>query len=128
MPPIRGASGRRTATLDYWDDPTDVWALRLAAGERLLSPSTETLFGAAAQANHVLRSSVAGPRQRISHRVPKGKGGRLARTRQRPSARLSACSVFGPKTPSAVRPWARWKAATACLVAGPYWASTAPAE
>ncbi len=40
MPPIRGASGRRTATLDYWDDPTDVWALRLAAGERLLATIT----------------------------------------------------------------------------------------
>ena len=33
--------------------------------------------------------------------------------------RLSARSVFGPKMPSAVSPWAPWKPATACLVAGP---------
>ena len=40
------------------------------------------------------------------------------------SAALSASAVFGPTTPSAVRPFACWKATTACSVAGPKLPST----
>ena len=36
-----------------------------------------------------------------------------------PGDRRARCHVAGPTTPSAVRPWARWNALTALIVAGP---------
>jgi subtilisin family serine protease len=88
---LRGARGTIAATIDYWDDPTDVYALQVAGGRRLTvslagaaetslqlvlwSPRTRTLLGASRRLA-VARSAAQGPRQRIAYAVPRGKGGR----------------------------------------------------
>ena len=47
---------------------------------------------------------------------------------QGPVRWISALSVFGPKTPSAVSPASCWNDATAVFVDGPYCPSTVPTE
>jgi serine protease len=89
---LAGARGELTATVDYWDDQTDVYAVEIpgrrrlsvsvagAAGTtvnlRLWSPQTRSVFGASARRLSVARASRPGARQRISYAPPAGKGGR----------------------------------------------------
>ncbi len=88
---IAGAHGKLTATLDYWDDQTDVYAVNLAArtrlvvslagataaqaGLRLWSPQTRSVFGASNKLS-VARSTRVGAAQRLSYVVPVAKSGR----------------------------------------------------
>jgi len=88
---LAGAQGTRVATLDYWDDPTDVYPVDLvgrgrlsisvagAAGTsarlRLWSPQTRSVFGAASKLE-VARSTTVGAKQRLSYLVPPGGSGR----------------------------------------------------
>jgi subtilisin family serine protease len=88
---LNGASGRVRATIDYWDDATDVYSLALSGGEkvtatlagvpgtnvqlRLWSPQTPSLFAGYRKLN-VARSLRAGARQALGYAVPRGKGGR----------------------------------------------------
>ena len=90
-PRLAGAQGTRVATLDYWDDPTDVYPVDLvgrgrlsisvagAAGTsarlRLWSPQTRSVFGAASKLE-VARSTTVGAKQRLSYLVPPGGSGR----------------------------------------------------
>jgi subtilisin family serine protease len=89
---LAGASGQLTATVDYWDDQTDVYALDLPAGGRvtvslagaagtteqlrLWSPQTRTIFGVSSGKLSVAHSTGAGARQRLSYLVRAAKGGR----------------------------------------------------
>ena len=100
---LSGARGTRTATLDYWDDPTDVYPIDLAARRRLSialvgdvgasarlrlwSPQTRSVFGAASKLE-VARSKQVGEKQRLWYLVPAGESGRyyLQVTMTRPGA------------------------------------------
>ncbi len=85
--------GRRItaqATLDFWDDPVDVYRVRLTRGERvrvvlhgppssevslaLWKPGTEHVQGPspALQAMRATQSSRPGPEERLAYRVPRG--------------------------------------------------------
>lgn len=89
---LAGTRGKLTATLDYWDDQTDVYAVDLVAHRRftvtlagasgtteqlrLWSPQTRTIFGVSSKKLSVASSTRAGAKQRLSYVVPAGKGGR----------------------------------------------------
>jgi hypothetical protein len=88
---LAGVKGKRVATMDYWDDPTDVYPVDLverrrlsitvagAAGTsmrlRLWSPQTRSVFGAAKKLE-VARSNGIGAKQSLSYLVPLGASGR----------------------------------------------------
>ena len=78
-----------SATLDYWDDPIDVYSIRLAKGEQLFArlgrstvapttlalwkPGTAHVEGSAADpANRVTESRVVAGQVRLSYRAPAG--------------------------------------------------------
>ncbi len=89
---IGGTRGRIAATVDYWDDQTDVYSLDLAAGQKvtasvvgapgtavqllLWSPRTRTVFGSPSRGLAVARSVRTGARQRVVYTSPPAKGGR----------------------------------------------------
>jgi subtilisin family serine protease len=89
---LAGTRGKLAATVDYWDDQTDVYAVDLVAQRRftvslagsagttvrlrLWSPQTRTIFGVSSGKLSVARSSRPGARQRLSYVVPAAKGGR----------------------------------------------------
>jgi hypothetical protein len=80
-----GRSVRTRATLDYWDDPVDVYRVRMAAGQRLAvtvrgpgrsdvtlalwKPGTTTVSGAA---RPLVRKASPGAAKQISYRAPAG--------------------------------------------------------
>jgi subtilisin family serine protease len=90
-PRLAGARGNRVATLDYWDDQTDVYPIELTARRRLSislagdvgtsvrlrlwSPQTRSVFGSASTLE-VARSKQVGVKQRLRYFVPAGEGGR----------------------------------------------------
>jgi subtilisin family serine protease len=90
--PVPPTGGRLTATIDFWDDPIDVYSIRVAertkltatvAGTtgmslelRLWSPQTRTVFGSVSRKLSIARSTQPGPRQRVGFTTPAGKGGR----------------------------------------------------
>jgi len=90
--PVPATGGRLSASIDFWDDPTDVYSIRVdakkqltatvsgAAGMslqlRLWSPQTRTVFGSVSRKLSLARSTQPGPRQRVSFTTPAGKGGR----------------------------------------------------
>src|SRR5262249_50251284 len=90
--PVPPTGGRLSATIDYWDDPTDVYSIRVAAQPRLTatvtgaagmslqlrlwSPQTRTVFGSASRKLSLARSTQPGARQRVGFTTPAGKGGR----------------------------------------------------
>jgi hypothetical protein len=83
---FRGASRRLGATLDYWDDQSDVYAVRLGKGQALYaglkgdaaldlslavwSPATESVNDLRHQELRVRESSRPGPRQYLAYRAP----------------------------------------------------------
>jgi subtilisin family serine protease len=89
---LAGTGGKLTATVDYWDDQTDVYAVDLVARRRftaslagaagtteqlrLWSPQTRTIFGVSSRKLSVAGSTGAGARQRLSYVVPAAEGGR----------------------------------------------------
>jgi subtilisin family serine protease len=89
---LAGTRGSLTATVDYWDDQTDVYAVDIvsrrrftislagAAGTtlnlRLWSPQTRSIYGFPSQKFSVARSMRVGAIQRLSYVVPAAKGGR----------------------------------------------------
>ena len=88
---LAAAGGKISATIDYWDDPTDVYPVDLAARRRLSislagpagtsvrlrlwSPQTRTIASAATRLT-VAKTTAAGSRQKLAYLVPAGKGGR----------------------------------------------------
>jgi hypothetical protein len=73
------------ATLDYWDDPTDVYAIKLAKGERLSAtltstvplgrlvlwkPMTRQVTGQRVLTNRAARSATVGAREQLSYLAP----------------------------------------------------------
>jgi subtilisin family serine protease len=89
---LGGTRGNLTATVDYWDDQTDVYAVDLlprrhftislagATGTilalRLWSPQTRSISGVPSQKFSVARSTRVGAIQRLAYVVPVAKGGR----------------------------------------------------
>lgn len=89
--PVWGAKRTLRATIDFWDDQTDVYRLRLFGGQRftvsvtgppgvrayLWRPGTRALNSLAAQlgAGRVAQSAQRGRTQRLSYRVPQRRGG-----------------------------------------------------
>lgn len=83
---FRGASRRLAATLDYWDDQDDVYAVRLRAGQALYaglkgdrgldlslavwSPETESVDDLRRQELRVRESSRPGAREYLAYRAP----------------------------------------------------------
>jgi subtilisin family serine protease len=83
--------GSLAATLDYWDDPNDVYPVDLAARRRLSisavgptgtalslhlwSPRTSSIVGASSKVD-VAKTATAGARARLTYLVPAGKSGR----------------------------------------------------
>ena len=102
-PRLSGARGTRAATLDYWDDQTDVYPIDLVARRRLSislvgdvgtsaqlrlwSPQTRSVFGVVSKLG-VARSKQVGEKQRLRYLVPAGESGRyyLQVTMTRPGA------------------------------------------
>jgi len=100
---LTGTRGTRAATLDYWDDQTDVYPIDLTARRRvsialagdagtsvrlrLWSPQTRSVFGAASKLE-VARSKQVGAKQRLRYSAPAGESGRyyLQVTMTRPGA------------------------------------------
>jgi hypothetical protein len=90
-PRLAGGNGKRVATVDYWDDQTDVYPVDLAAHRRisvtlsgsvgrsvqlrLWSPQTRSIFGAANKLE-VAHSTRIGSKQRLSYLVAAGENGR----------------------------------------------------
>ena len=88
---ITGARGTIKATLDFWDDQVDVYALPLRAGQTLTaslagptnsaealllwSPQTQSVNGPGAR-GRLTQAAKPGDRQRIAYKVPSGKSGR----------------------------------------------------
>jgi hypothetical protein len=88
---IGGARGTIKATIDYWDDPVDVYALPLRAGQTLTatfagpidthedlllwSPQTLSVNGPANAGFLLVRSGRPGTAQRIVFTVPPGQAG-----------------------------------------------------
>ena len=99
---LTGVRGKLGATLDFWDDPTDVYPVDLTGGARLRlsvagpaaatvrlwSPQTRTVFGAAVRKLQVASSRLVGANQGLGYVVPAAKGGRyyVQVTLQRPGA------------------------------------------
>jgi subtilisin family serine protease len=91
-PRLAAARGRRVATVDYWDDRTDVYPVDLAAGRRLSvslagtvgtstrlrlwSPQTRSVSGGRDEKLEVAASTRVGAKQRLVYVVPAGKRGR----------------------------------------------------
>ena len=89
---LPGSRGTLNATVDYWDDPVDVYtvdiparqrfslSLRGAAGTtvhlRLWSPSTRSIFDTSSRRLSVARAVRPGARQRLSFAPALGRGGR----------------------------------------------------
>jgi hypothetical protein len=89
---LAGATGKVAATLDYWDDKTDVYPVDLvargrlsvsvagAAGTslalRLWNPQTHSISVAPSRKLTVAKTRGAGVKQRLVYVVPAGKGGR----------------------------------------------------
>jgi len=89
---LSGSHGKIRATIDYWDDTRDVYALTLAGGRRLTatltsavgtnvelrlwSPQTRSIIGRSMQRQTLARSLRLGTRQALGYTVPRGKGGR----------------------------------------------------
>jgi hypothetical protein len=89
---LAGTSGKVAATLDYWDDETDIYPVDLPArrrlsisvagaagtslGLRLWSPQTRSIAGASIKELTVARTTAAGAKQRFTYVVPARKGGR----------------------------------------------------
>src|SRR5262249_40895161 len=85
---LTGARGKLAATVDYWDDPSDIYPVELAGGAhlrlsvnglaaasmRLWSPQTRTVYGASAQKLALASSRQVGGAQRLGYAVPAGKG------------------------------------------------------
>lgn len=83
---FRGAVRSLEATLDYWDDQSDVYAVRLAKGQALYaglrgppgadaalevwSPKTESVDDLRRQELRVRQSARPGPRQYLAYRAP----------------------------------------------------------
>ena len=83
--------GKLAATLDFWDDPTDVYPVDLAARRRLSisaagpagtslslhlwSPRTRSIFGASSRLE-VAKTGAVGAKARLAYLVPAAKGGR----------------------------------------------------
>lgn len=83
--------GRVEASIDFWDDQSDVYRIRLKAGQRLFAalaaapgaklylwrPRTATVEGLSlrVQGMRLLQSRYRATQERLSYRVPKGKGG-----------------------------------------------------
>jgi hypothetical protein len=92
-PQLSARRGALTATLDYWDDPRDVYRLPLRSGDvvrltatatgrdpvtlALWNPSTRSVVGVKNRSGRVAQAS-APARQRLTYRVPKRSGGRYS--------------------------------------------------
>ena len=90
--PVPPTGGHLTATIDFWDDPTDVYSIRVAARTkltatvagatgmslqlRLWNPQTRTVFGSVSRKLSVARSTQPGARQRVSFTTPAGRSAR----------------------------------------------------
>jgi hypothetical protein len=88
---INGAHAELKATIDYWDDQVDVYRIQLRGGQRLTArltgparssvalqlwlPKTRTLTNLAKTSLRVASSAKPGAKQRLVHRVPRGRGG-----------------------------------------------------
>jgi subtilisin family serine protease len=69
---LRGPRPRAGATLDYWDDPVDVYRVKLARGQRLLArvrarPTVDLTLLSGPKVR--LAQSAAGQKQRLAYRV-----------------------------------------------------------
>lgn len=83
--------GRVEASIDFWDDQSDVYRIRLKGGQRLFAalaatpgtklhlwrPRTPTVEGLSlrVQGMRLLQSRYRATQERLSYRVPRGKGG-----------------------------------------------------
>jgi hypothetical protein len=90
-PQLFGARGAITATADFWDDPIDVYRVRVRARQRLVvtlsgpartsidltlwKPSTPTVVGARSPRFRAAQSVQLGARQQVHYRAPKRAGG-----------------------------------------------------
>jgi len=90
-PRLAGTHGKRSATVDYWDDQTDVYPVELGARRRLSlslagtvasgsrlrlwSPQTRSVSGGSSRLE-VARSKRVGAKQRLTYLAPAGEGGR----------------------------------------------------
>jgi hypothetical protein len=88
---IYGATKQIKATIDFWDDQIDVYAIALRPGQRLTahlagpagtsddlllwSPQTQTVTDFANPGYRVSESTKSGSQQRLAYRVPRGRGG-----------------------------------------------------
>ena len=89
---LAGTRGKLSATVDFWDDQTDVYAVDLVARRRLTvtlvgaagttehlrlwTPQTRSVFGVSSRKLSVASSTRVGARQRLSYVVPAGRAGR----------------------------------------------------
>jgi subtilisin family serine protease len=89
---LSGARGQRNATIDYWDDQTDVYPVDLTARRRfsasvagpagtsfrlrLWSPRTRTVYGASSRKLEVVHSTRTGAKTGLTYVVPAARGGR----------------------------------------------------
>jgi serine protease len=87
---IYGTAKQIKATIDFWDDQVDVYAISLQAGQRLTatftgpvgtsddlflwSPQTQTVTSATSP-NRIAESLKPGAQQAFAYRVPRGRGG-----------------------------------------------------
>jgi hypothetical protein len=85
---ISGVRGKFAATIDYWDDPTDVYALQIPAGQRisvsltgtrgtqlqlsLFGPGTRTVAGRSALRSRVAHAAKLGAKQRLAYKRSRG--------------------------------------------------------
>lgn len=88
---IYGATKQIKATIDFWDDPVDVYRIQLRSGQRLTatltgpalsstglllwSPQTQTVTNLADASLRVAKSAKPGSNQRLAFRAPIGQGG-----------------------------------------------------
>jgi subtilisin family serine protease len=93
-PRLRTGLGTLTATIDFWDDPVDVYRLQLRARQRLTvtlagpprtavdlllwKPSTPTVLGTMSSRFRAAQAARSSVKQQIVYRVPKGAGGLYA--------------------------------------------------
>jgi len=90
-PQLFGAHGAITATADFWDDPIDVYRMRVRARQRLVvtlsgpartsidltlwKPATPTVVGTRSPRFRAAQSVQSGARQQVHYRAPKRAGG-----------------------------------------------------
>lgn len=88
---LYGSGGRVAATVDFWDDQTDVYRVRIRAGQRLFAalssrvgaklylwrPGTPTLdaFSPRVQRLRILQSRLRGSQERLAFTAPRKGGG-----------------------------------------------------